>query len=202
MIAASQPGAAELAGRAGDAMINTEVEEDLIARFDGAGGAGKPRYMELSVCWAKDESQARKTAHEVWSLAALEGPLFTELSLPSHFEAAMKPISEEKVAEAVVCGPDPRKHVEAIEKAARSGYTHVCVHQIGPEQEAFLKFYRSAVLPALGEKRGSRPKPPAKEARTARRPPVRVRGDRREQRSTERDTVSRRRTKSKRGRAK
>jgi hypothetical protein len=70
MIAASKPGAARLAGRRGDAMINVEVDPSLLARFDAAGGTDKPRYLELTVCWAKDEQRARKTAHEVWALAA------------------------------------------------------------------------------------------------------------------------------------
>jgi G6PDH family F420-dependent oxidoreductase len=149
MIAASRPGAAELAGRLGDAMINTEPEEELLATFRGAGGRRKPCYVEMTVCWAEDARRARRTAHEVWALAALEGPLFTELALPSHFAAAFKPITEAQVAEQIICGPDPRPHVEAITKAARAGYTHVCVHQVGPEQEGFLRFYAREVLPRL-----------------------------------------------------
>jgi hypothetical protein len=76
MIAASNPGAAELAGRRGDAMINTEVEADLVRCFQSAGG-DKPRFVEMTVWWAKDERRARKTAHDIWSLAGLEGMLFT-----------------------------------------------------------------------------------------------------------------------------
>lgn len=161
MIAASRPGAAELAGRSGDAMINVEVAPKLLQRFQSSGGKGKPRYMELGVCWAKDERQARKTAHEVWSLAALEGALFTELPLPSHFEAAFKPITEEQVAENVVCGPDPDAHVKAIRTAADAGYTHVCVHQIGPEQEGFFAFYEREVLPAVAKVGGGKAPRPA-----------------------------------------
>jgi G6PDH family F420-dependent oxidoreductase len=149
MVAASKPRAAELAGRLGDAMINTDVEPDLLERFRSGAGDDGPRYVELSVCWAKDERKARKTAHEIWSLAGLGGPLFTELALPSHFEAAFEPITEDKVAESVICGPDPRRHRQAIEKAAKAGYTHVCVHQIGPDQAGFMDFYAREVLPAF-----------------------------------------------------
>ncbi len=149
MVAASKRHAAELAGRAGDAIINVQVDEELLAHFDAAGGKGKPRYIELGVCWAKDEKTARKTAHELWRLAALGGSLMTELSLPSQFEAAFEPITEDAVAKAVVCGPDVEKHVEAIETAARGGYTHVCVHQIGPDQAGFLRFYEEEVLPRV-----------------------------------------------------
>jgi G6PDH family F420-dependent oxidoreductase len=165
MVAASKPGAAELAGRLGDAMINTDPDEELIERFRSSGGDDGPRYVELSVCWAKDERQARKTAHEIWALAGLGGSLFTELPLPSHFEAAFEPITEDKVAESVICGPDKRRHLEAIERAERAGYTHVCVHQIGPEQAGFMDFYEREILPELGEHRPRR-RPAAKASRS------------------------------------
>jgi coenzyme F420-dependent glucose-6-phosphate dehydrogenase len=149
MVAASKPGAAQLAGEMGDAIINTEVSKKLLQQFDQAGGTGKPRYIELGVCWAKDEKTARKTAHEIWSLAATPGPLFTELPLPSHFEAAMEPLTEDMVAEAVVCGPDADKHRARIREALDAGYTHVCIHQVGPDQEGFFRFYEREVLPKL-----------------------------------------------------
>lgn len=157
MVAASKPGAAELAARLGDAIINTEVSPPLLERFDGAGGADKPRYVEMTVCWAKDEKKARRTAHEVWRLAASPGPLFTELAQPAHFEAAFEPITEDMVAAKVICGPEKRRHVDAIRKAMRAGYTHVCIHQVGPDQAGFLDFYAREVLPAVtGERAPAR----------------------------------------------
>jgi len=164
MVAASKPGAAELADRVGDAMINTEVERELVEKFHGAGGRRKPCYVEMTVCWARDEKTARKTAHEVWALAALGGRLFTEIAVPSDFEAALKPITEEQVAEAIVCGPDAKRHLEKIREAERAGYTHVCVHQVGRDQEGFFRFYEREVLPEFGARRG-----PVKARRGARR---------------------------------
>lgn len=149
MVAASRSGAAALAGRIGDAMINTAPTPALRQRFEAAGGRGKPCYAETTVCWARDERSARRTAHATWRLAASGGPLLTELALPSHFEAAFEPITEDMVAEVVVCGPDPARHVANLRKAAGAGYTHVCVHQVGPDQEGFLAFYEREVLPAL-----------------------------------------------------
>ena len=178
MVAASRPHAAELAGRCGDAMINTEVDGELIECFEGAGGDGRPRYVEQGVCWARDERQARKTAHEIWPLVAVGGPLFTELAQPSHFEAAFEPITEEMVAKTIICGPDPARHVDAIRKAERTGYTHFCVHQVGPEQERFIEFYEREVFPALGRGGASRRKPTVKAAQPARRSPARARGGR------------------------
>jgi G6PDH family F420-dependent oxidoreductase len=143
-----------LAGRLGDGLIGTDADPELLQGFDAAGGAGKPRYGELSVCWAKSLRDARRTAHEWWPTSAMESSLSWELPLPSHFEAVAQLVTEEAVAESVTCGPDPDAHVQAIEKYAKAGYDHVCIHQVGPDQEGFLDFYAREVLPRVTRRDG------------------------------------------------
>jgi G6PDH family F420-dependent oxidoreductase len=149
MVAGSGPLAARLAGRIGDGFVTTDPDSQPLSTFRRAGGRGKPSFVEITVCWAKSEREARRRAHEIWALAALEGSLFTELALPEHFEAAFKPITEAKVADVVICGPDPSRHVDAIRKATRAGYDHVCLHQIGPDQEGFMRFFERELRPRL-----------------------------------------------------
>lgn len=156
MIAASRGGAAELAAREADAMIATEPSAKLVKHFRQSGGAGKPCYVEITGCWAADEQTARRTAHRIWPLAALADPLFTELAQPSHFEAAFEPIGEDQVAASVVCGPDPDAWIEKIRDAERAGHTHACVHQVGPDQEGFFRFWESELRPRLGADRPRR----------------------------------------------
>jgi coenzyme F420-dependent glucose-6-phosphate dehydrogenase len=149
LVAAAGTRGAELAGRLGDGLVATEPNQELVGRFDAAGGRGKPRYAELTVCWAKDEASARRTAHERWPIAALTGSLTTELALPTHFQGAAKMLDEDAVAETVVCGPDPQRHLDAIAKYEKAGFDHVGVHQIGPDQEGFMRFYAREVMPRL-----------------------------------------------------
>jgi coenzyme F420-dependent glucose-6-phosphate dehydrogenase len=156
MVAGSGELAARLAGRAGDGFVTTDPDPALLRTFRRAGGRGKPSFVEVTVCWGRSEREARRRAHEVWALAALEGSLFTEIALPEQFEAAFKPITEAQVAEAVVCGPDPTRHLEAIRRASRAGYDHVCVHQVGPDQEGFMGFYAREILPRLRRARAPR----------------------------------------------
>jgi coenzyme F420-dependent glucose-6-phosphate dehydrogenase len=148
-VAAAQPKAAELAGRLGDAFVGVAPEADLVEEFEQAGGKGKPRYGQLTVCYAETEEQARKTAFEVWPNAGLEGPLSQELAIPEHYEAAVKLLSEDDVAETVICGPNPKPHLEAIRDYEQAGYDHVYVHQVGRDQENFLRFYAEEILPKL-----------------------------------------------------
>jgi G6PDH family F420-dependent oxidoreductase len=149
MVAASGPRAAELAGRIGDGLVGTSPDEEVLAAFRRAGGDGKPRFGQITVCWAEDEVDARQTAYDCWPNAALKGPLGQELPLPSHFEEAAAMVDESDVAEAVVCGPDPERHLEAIRTYADAGYDHVYVHQVGPDQAGFFDFYEREIMPKV-----------------------------------------------------
>ncbi len=148
-VAASAVSVARAAGRFGDGLIATTPDPRLVEAFREGGGAGKPCLGQLTVCWAADEAAARKTAHEFWPVAALAGPLMSELATPRLFEEATKPVTEEIVAQAMVCGPDPDRHLAALQEFERAGYSQVFVHQVGLDQEGFFDFYRQKVLPKL-----------------------------------------------------
>jgi coenzyme F420-dependent glucose-6-phosphate dehydrogenase len=149
LIAASGDAAAETAGRIGDGLISTSPDEEVVQAFEAGGGAEMPKYCEVSVCWAEDEDDARRTALTRWPTAAIEGELLVELPLPRHFEQASSMVDEDAVGEKVVCGPDAERHLDAIRKYTAAGYDHVWIHQIGPDQEGFFRFYQREVLPKV-----------------------------------------------------
>jgi coenzyme F420-dependent glucose-6-phosphate dehydrogenase len=149
LIAAKGERAGSLAGRAGDGLVSVAPDKELIQTFEETGGEGKPRYGQLHVCWAEDEAAARKTATEWWPNTSVPGELGVELPLPRHFEQAAEVVREDDVADSVVCGPDPEAHLEAIRAYADAGYDHVYVHQVGPDQEGFFRFYQDHVLPKV-----------------------------------------------------
>jgi coenzyme F420-dependent glucose-6-phosphate dehydrogenase len=142
---------AELAAQAGDGLVGTSPVAETIERFHERGGEGKPAYGQIQVCWAESEEEGRRTALEWWPNGAVSGNLFLELPLPGHFEEAAELVDEDDIAESVVCGPDPERHVEAIREYIDAGYDHVYLHQIGPDQEGFFEFYEREVLPQLDQ---------------------------------------------------
>lgn len=148
-VAAAGSQAAELAGKVGDGLITTAPQKEVVDGFTAAGGHGKPRYGQVTVCWAADEASARKTARSWWASGAIPGELGQELPLPRHFEQATQMVREEDVASSIVCGPELSKHVGAIQKFVEAGVDHVYVHQVGPDQDGFFNFYANEVLPAV-----------------------------------------------------
>jgi coenzyme F420-dependent glucose-6-phosphate dehydrogenase len=148
-VAAAKPKAAELAGRSADAFINTSPDEEIIGAFEDAGGKGKPKYGQITMCWAESVEDGANTACEIWPNAALGGDLGYELPRPAHFEQATEEVTPEDIAEAIPCGPDPKRYLEDIRAYEQAGYTHIYFHQIGYDQEGFFRFWRDELQPKL-----------------------------------------------------
>jgi G6PDH family F420-dependent oxidoreductase len=149
LLAAGGPRSAKLAAQIGDGLIATGPEADMVRAFDDEGGRGKPRYGSVTVCWARDMKTARKTAHRIWPTVAMESSLSWELPLPQHFEDVAKLVTEDAVADEMVCGPDVEAYVDAIKEYIDAGFDHVVIHQVGPDQAGFFAFCDKELLPAL-----------------------------------------------------
>jgi len=148
-VAAMQPKAAELAGRIGDSLVNVAPKEKIIEKFEESGGKGKPKYGQITVCYAKSKDAAKKTAFEVWPNALVEGSASQELPLPSDFEQLVEGREPDELEDALTLGPDTDQYLEQIKEYDKAGYTHVYFHQIGPDQGAFLEFAQKELLPRV-----------------------------------------------------
>ncbi len=149
MIAGSGSKSIAAAGKIGDGFIGLTPKKETIDKFVAAGGQDKPRYGQLSVCWAESEAEARHIVYKIWPTGGLKGEMSQELRTVAHFEQAVKMLKEEDVVGEMICGPDALKHIEGIQQFIDAGYDHIYIHQIGPDQEGFFRFYAQEVLPAF-----------------------------------------------------
>ena len=149
-VAAAGKKASQLAGRIGDGLIAVAPKDDTVRTFEAAGGGTKPKYAQVTVCWAASEDEARKTAKEWWPNIALPGELGQVLATPAHFKQASELVSEEKLAESIPCGPDAERHLESIRRYGDAGFEALFIHQVGPDQIGFLDFFKREVMPKIG----------------------------------------------------
>jgi G6PDH family F420-dependent oxidoreductase len=147
-VSAFGPKAMEVAARIGDGYIGTQPDAQLLQRYGASGGRG-PKVGGVKVCWHEDEDEARKLAHALWPTVGVPGELGQELPTPAHFEQAAGRVGVDDVAETIPCGPDPGRHADAIRAYADAGYDEVYVHQIGPDQEGFFRFFTDQVRDRL-----------------------------------------------------
>src|SRR4051794_28989561 len=143
------PEAAGLAGRIGDGYWGNAPERALLESFERNGGTG-PRYAQLNVCWAATEEQARQTVHEVWPNTAIPGQLSQDLPTWTHFEQASRIVTEADAVENVPCGPDIVDDVvKSVQQYVDAGYDHLYFHQIGDDQEGFVRYWETELRAAL-----------------------------------------------------
>ena len=150
MIAAASSRTAEFAGSIGDGLISTVPQENIVQKFRASSdGTNKPCFGQMTVCWAKDHDEAKRTAYEWWPVSALSGRLMSSLSTPAEFEAVAELISADAVAASIVSGPDPEPYLDRIRLYSNAGFDHIYIHQIGPDQNGFFKFCSRDILPKV-----------------------------------------------------
>jgi G6PDH family F420-dependent oxidoreductase len=146
-VAAAMPQAADLAGRIGDGFISTSPEEELVSKFEDAGGFGKPKLGMIHVAFGDSEEAGHERVLKLWPNLALAGSGGQELPAPRDFESSAENVTVEDVTKQTPAGPDPEPYLELIRKYDEAGFTHVYVHQIGDNQEEFAEFAARELMP-------------------------------------------------------
>ena len=149
-VSAFGPKAIELAARIGDGYVGTAPDADLVGDF-AAQAPGKPKLAGAKCCWHPDDAEARRLVHRLWPNMGLPGELAQELPTPRHFEQAAQLVTEEMVAGPIPTGPDPRPYVDFVRAYADAGYDTVYFHNVGEDQEGFLRFWVNEVRPLLDQ---------------------------------------------------
>ncbi|MET9417127.1 TIGR03557 family F420-dependent LLM class oxidoreductase [Streptomyces klenkii] len=149
-IAVSGEHSCRLAGSAADLVIATEPKRELLEAFDRHGGAGKPRIGQLPVCYDTDHGAAVERAYEQFRWFGLGWKVNAELPHNGSFASASASVTKEEVAEAIPCGPNVDRFVEAVRAYTDAGFTEVALVQIGGgHQEPYLEWAERELLPAL-----------------------------------------------------
>lgn len=151
LVAASGSEAAALAAR-NDGLIAPGMSHAVVDAFEAAGGGDRPRMVLLHVCVDDDADAARQRVLERWPNGAFTGSMHTDLALPEDFEEAAKLASADLVKDVIV-GADPEPYLAAIRSATSLGFDQVLLHQIGDDQDRFLRFAEQELLPVVDGER-------------------------------------------------
>ena len=114
------------------------------------GGGDGPRYGQVRLCWAESEEKAKQTVFELWRHSGLGGTINQELPRPSDFDAVAESVTIEMATDGVPCGPDPAPVLEQIRTWEQAGFDRIALHQVGPDQAGFFRFWKQKLQPELG----------------------------------------------------
>lgn len=157
-VATSGPVMSERTGRFCDGIITVGAADEkikgLMARFEkGAREAGKdpsamPRIIQLKVSFAETQEAAVEQAVRDWPNGGMNFPK-GDIRTPEDFEAMTKLVRPDNFVGRVFMSPDLDAHRAYIEKAIGLGFNEVYIHNVGRNQEEFIKAYGRMVIPGL-----------------------------------------------------
>ncbi len=148
-VAVGGPHTARVAGAQADGMIGLEPSGAHVEAFERAGGAGKPVVGQLHLCLADSVDDAVRTVRRWWPHQALPAVLLSELARPEHFASAVADLDDDAIRASVLCCTDSAPVLQAVAAFGGAGFTHVALHQVGPDQDRLFDVAREELLPAF-----------------------------------------------------
>jgi G6PDH family F420-dependent oxidoreductase len=160
-VATAGPVQSERTGKMCDGIITVgaadEKLKNLMARFEkGAREAGKdpskmPRLMQIHVSWAESREEATENAVREWPNGGMNFPK-ADIRNPEDFAAMAQLVRPENYKNRVLISPDLDEHLAHLQHFVDLGFDEIYVHNVGRNQEAFIKAYGERVIPRLRTK--------------------------------------------------
>lgn len=157
-VATAGPIQSERTGRTCDGIITVGAADEkigmLLGRFEkGARDAGKdpstmPRLIQLHISWADTLEAATENAVKEWPNGGMNFPK-GDIRNPEDFEAMSKLVRPENYKNRVMISTDLDEHAAHIQRYVDLGFTEIYLHNVGRNQEAFLKTFGEQVFPKV-----------------------------------------------------
>jgi G6PDH family F420-dependent oxidoreductase len=143
-----------------DDLIAVEPKAEVIGEWNAVDGAkrigeGARAIGQVPICWDPDEKAAVERAHEQFRWFGGGWNVNADLPTTAGFASASQFVTPDDVAEAIPCGPDLDKIVEAVSDFWEAGFTDVAVVQVGDEGQG--RFLNDAATPLLEKLRAAAP---------------------------------------------
>ena len=157
-IAAAGPVTSKRTGALADGIItpaaSLEKIEGILARFaEGARSAGKdpdamPKLLQMHLSWAPTDEEAWTYAMHQWPNGGMKFPK-QDIRSPFDFAEMAKMVRREDFAGRMTVSSDPDVHRAEIQKFIDAGFDRIYVHNVGRNQEEWIKVFGREVLPKL-----------------------------------------------------
>ncbi len=141
------PKATQVAARIADGYQTTKSDAELLGQFR-KGNTG-PAQAGVKVCHAPTEDEGVELAHRLWGHSGLPGEVSQVLPSPQQFGELREAVDPEESRSSVACGPDPERHVEALEPYLELGFDELYVGNIGPHYRDMISHYGKEILPEV-----------------------------------------------------
>ncbi len=107
-----------------------------------------PRMIQLHVSYASSQEEAEQQAVKEWPNGGMPFPK-ADIRNPEDFAAMANQVTVENFKNRVLMSADPDEHLEQIQHYVDLGFDEVYVHNVGRNQEEFIRAYGERIIPKL-----------------------------------------------------
>ncbi|HEU5102837.1 MAG TPA: TIGR03557 family F420-dependent LLM class oxidoreductase [Roseiflexaceae bacterium] len=131
-----------------------EKLKGLLDAFEkGARGVGKdpgamPKLLQLHLSWAETYEEAMQNALTEWPNGGMPFPK-ADIRSPEDFAEIAKLVRPENYKNRMLISPDLDEHRQNIQRFIDLGFDEIHVHNVGRNQEQFIKAFGEQVIPKL-----------------------------------------------------
>jgi G6PDH family F420-dependent oxidoreductase len=157
-VATAGPVTARWTGQYCDGLITPGAGLDklrmLLGKFEeGARAAGKdpakmPKLLQLHLSWADTYEDALQNAMTEWPNGGMPFPK-QDIRSPEDFAEIAKLVKPENFKNRMLISPDLDEHREYIQRFVDLGFDEIHVHNVGRNQEQFIKAFSEQVIAKL-----------------------------------------------------
>ncbi len=112
---------------------------EVLQAFRNHGGTGKPVHVKVDVCFGRDLQAARLDAWEQWRTNVLHRDQLANVRTLAELEELAGAVTPERVEEKVLVSTTPEAFTDVVAKLAGMSVAAVIFHQVGRNQDAFLR---------------------------------------------------------------
>jgi coenzyme F420-dependent glucose-6-phosphate dehydrogenase len=131
-----------------------EKLKGLLDAFEkGARGVGKdpsamPKLLQIHLSWADTYEQALQNALTEWPNGGMPFPK-ADIRSPEDFAEIAKLVKPENYKNRMLISPDLDEHRANLQQFIDLGFDEIHVHNVGRNQEQFIKAFGEQVIPQL-----------------------------------------------------
>ncbi len=126
-----------------------EELKKVVAAFREGGGEGKPMYLKVQLSYGQTYEAALGEAHHQWRTNIFSGTVLGDLATVAQFDAMGEFVQPDEVKNMVRISNDVAAHIDWIQSDIDLGFERIILHNVGRNQEMFIKDFGEKVLPRL-----------------------------------------------------
>ena len=107
-----------------------------------------PKLLQLHMSWAETQEEALQNALKEWPNGGMAFPK-QDIRSPEDFAEMAKLVRPENYKNRMLISPDLDEHRAQIQQFADLGFDEIHVHNVGRNQEQFIKAFGEQVIPKL-----------------------------------------------------